>query len=114
MDKYFDKAYDPALDVSIDDLTQPNGLIAEGAFDEWNTMLETVRVRKRAKDEEKRRHKRERQDRSKSDHRGSKKDRAADKLEEYEKNVENGLKAMGAYVRKPREWDQGKRISDLA
>ena len=47
MDKYFDVRYDPKLDISIDDLTDSKtGLIANGNFDEWNNMLETIKLRK--------------------------------------------------------------------
>lgn len=121
MDKYFDKSYDPALDVALPDMTTPDGLIVQGAFDEWNDMLETVRLRKLDKDEAKRERERKRQskhargDESSSRHRKDKhRDHDDDSVDDYEKNVENGLKAMGAFVKKQREWDQGKRITDLA
>lgn len=47
MDKYFTSAYNPALDVSFDDLTDPStGLIGEGNFSEWDKMLHILRKRK--------------------------------------------------------------------
>ena len=50
MDKYFSSSYNPALDVSIQDLTDPNtGLIAEGNFDEWDKMLSILKKRKEDK-----------------------------------------------------------------
>lgn len=50
MDKYFDPTYDPRLDYTLTDVTDPStGLIAEGAFDGWDRMLETVRARKEDK-----------------------------------------------------------------
>lgn len=50
MDKYFSPTYDPRLDYTLTDVTDPStGLIAEGAFDGWDRMLETVRARKEDK-----------------------------------------------------------------
>jgi hypothetical protein len=50
MDKYFQKAYDPRLDVSVADLTDPvTGYIAEGNFDQWSQMIETLKIRKAEK-----------------------------------------------------------------
>lgn len=47
MDKYFSSSYDPTLDVSFDDLTDSKtGLIAEGNFDGWSTMLDVLKKRK--------------------------------------------------------------------
>lgn len=47
MDKYFTQAYNPALDVSFDDLTDPStGLIGEGNFSEWDKMLHILKKRK--------------------------------------------------------------------
>ncbi|KAG8899134.1 hypothetical protein FRC01_010647, partial [Tulasnella sp. 417] len=40
MDKYFDPAYDPMLDVETPATQSVNELIPEGAFDHWNAMLE--------------------------------------------------------------------------
>lgn len=55
MDKYFDPAYDPALDYtpSLD----IKSLVADGAFDGWNTMLQIVRMRREDKEEKKRKEK---------------------------------------------------------
>ena len=50
MDKYFTESYNPALDVSVDDLTDPStGLIAEGNFSEWDKMLHILKKRKEDK-----------------------------------------------------------------
>jgi hypothetical protein len=47
MDKYFSAGYDPRLDVSVADLTDPKtGFIAEGNFDEWAMMLDVLEARK--------------------------------------------------------------------
>ncbi|KAI5481738.1 hypothetical protein MNV49_000015 [Pseudohyphozyma bogoriensis] len=51
MDKYFAESYDPRMDVSVDDLTTSSGIIAEGAFDSWDTMLRVVKERKEEKKE---------------------------------------------------------------
>lgn len=51
MDKYFAESYDPRLDVSLVDLTHPSGIIAAGAFDNWDTMLRVVKERKDEKRE---------------------------------------------------------------
>lgn len=50
MDKYFSSTYDPALDVSVEALTDAKtGLIAEGNFDAWSTMLDVLKKRKEDK-----------------------------------------------------------------
>ena len=50
MDKYFTTTYNPALDVSFDDLTDPStGLIGEGNFSEWDKMLHVLKKRKEDK-----------------------------------------------------------------
>ena len=50
MDRYFSSTYNPALDVSIQDLTDPKtGLIAEGNFDGWDKMLSVLKKRKEDK-----------------------------------------------------------------
>ncbi|SCZ96755.1 BZ3500_MvSof-1268-A1-R1_Chr4-1g06688 [Microbotryum saponariae] len=55
MDKYFAPDYDPLFDVSVEnDLTDPTTrLIAPGAFDEWDTMLKTIKEKEERKREEK-------------------------------------------------------------
>ncbi|KAL8280617.1 hypothetical protein RQP46_006940 [Phenoliferia psychrophenolica] len=57
MDKYFAESYDPRLDVNLADLTLPSGLIAAGAFDNWDTMLRVVKERKDEKREREQREK---------------------------------------------------------
>lgn len=49
MDKYFEASYDPRLDVSVAELTDPYGFIAEGNFDEWTHMLDVLKTRKEEK-----------------------------------------------------------------
>jgi hypothetical protein len=52
MDKYFDPAYDPSLDYTPSlDL---NSVVADGAFDGWNTMLQIVRMRREDKEDRER------------------------------------------------------------
>lgn len=53
MDKYFDPAYDPALDYTP--VLDTNTLVQDGAFDSWNTMLQLIRIRREDKEEKKRR-----------------------------------------------------------
>lgn len=60
MDKYFSSSYDPRLDVSLTSLTHSNGLIADGGFDEWDSMLRVMKEKKEAKEEKEWREKVER------------------------------------------------------
>lgn len=65
MDKYFSPTYDPRFDYTLTDVTDPKtGLIADGAFDGWDRMLETVRARKEDKSDRERRDRREERDKS--------------------------------------------------
>lgn len=52
MDKYFDPAYDPALDY--EPATDINSIVPEGAFDDWNFMLQLMRQRREDKEDRKR------------------------------------------------------------
>jgi hypothetical protein len=56
MDKYFEKSYDPRLDVAP--LTAPKvpatGLIDNAEFEGWDAMLELIRLRREDKEEKKR------------------------------------------------------------
>lgn len=50
MDKYFSPAYDPRLDVSLDDITDPNtGLVREANYDDWERILGQVKEQKEEK-----------------------------------------------------------------
>ncbi|KAF8327591.1 uncharacterized protein EI90DRAFT_3156138 [Cantharellus anzutake] len=53
MDRYFDPNYDPALDYQPS--LKTDEFVEEGAFDDWNMMLELVRARREDKEEKKRR-----------------------------------------------------------
>ncbi|GAA6020921.1 hypothetical protein JCM8202_005495 [Rhodotorula sphaerocarpa] len=74
MDKYFSPTYDPRLDYTLTDVTDSaTGLIADGAFDGWDRMLETVKVRKEDK--------REREEREKAERRRERERRRAEREE---------------------------------
>ena len=50
MGKYFTSTYDPALDISFQDLEDPStGLIAESNFSGWDAMLDVLKKRKEDK-----------------------------------------------------------------
>ena len=49
MDKYFEESYDPRLDVSVAEMTDPYGFIAEGNFDEWSHMIDVLKIRREEK-----------------------------------------------------------------
>lgn len=134
MDKYFSPTYDPRLDYTLTDVTDSaTGLIADGAFDGWDRMLETVKVRKEDK--------REREEREKAERRRERERRRAEREERRQRrkrrrrsgsaagssrsgasDSEDGEGAVGprydpasglmdvAYARKgkTREWDLGK------
>lgn len=136
MDKYFDPKYDPRLDVSVSDLTAPNGLIADGGFDGWDRMLSVVRDRKedkklreqrekeerrrerdrsRREREDKRRKRRKKRDRGDSGSEDSREDSGGDDggrpTSARDKVVGDGL--MGVQYAKrgaTREWDMGKNV----
>ncbi|KAF8324111.1 hypothetical protein DL93DRAFT_2162195 [Clavulina sp. PMI_390] len=57
MDKYFDPAYDPGLDYDTTAVMDTNALVGEGAFDQWNLMLQVVRLRREEKEDRKRKEK---------------------------------------------------------
>ncbi len=113
MDKYFDPAYDPLLDVGP---SQPSlsELVPEGAFDHWNTMLELVKLRNEDKAERKAREKLEGK-KSKSKKKGSKKEEEEER--EKERRIRLGIERPGVMDIKyaprgaMREWDVGKEVT---
>ena len=52
MDRYFDPNYDPTLDYQPS--LKTDEFVQEGAFDDWDTMLELVRARREDREERKR------------------------------------------------------------
>jgi hypothetical protein len=56
MDKYFDEAYDPRLDVAPLSMPQvpATGLINNAEYEGWDAMLELLRLRKEDKEEKRR------------------------------------------------------------
>jgi len=108
MDKYFDPAYDPALDLSLEATTDENGLVADGG---WDRMLDVVREREDAK----RRAKDERR-REKDDKRRRKELRKEGRLARssaLSSDEEPAEAPAPQPVRATREWDLGK-VKDLA
>jgi hypothetical protein len=86
MDKYFSPTYDPRLDYTLTDVTDPStGLIAEGAFDGWDRMLETVRARKEDKSNSNRATREGREEREKSERRKERERRRAEREERRRK-----------------------------
>lgn len=64
MDKYFSPAYDPRLDISLEELTDnKTGLIAEGVYDDWDQILKQFKDQKEQKRREKERESEERRER---------------------------------------------------
>lgn len=131
MDKYFDPAYDPRLDINVDDLTdQQTGFIGEGNFAEWDSMLKVMRDRKEEKrrdKEDKERRKQEKRDRRErreesSEDEEERRERRKRKKREQEAGIggltdaqrtarkEVGLLDIEGYAPKGkvREWDMGK------
>jgi len=116
MDRYFDPAYDPLLDIGP---SQPslNELVPEGAFEHWNNMLEVVKLRKEDKADKKRKEKIEYLDKE------PKKKKKKTALEEEKKESERqrllrlGVVQPGVmdiqYAPRGamREWDVGKEVT---
>lgn len=129
MDKYFQPDYDPRLDVSVSDLTSSNGLVADGGFDGWDTMLSVVKDRKeekkarearekelrrreREKIREEREEKRRRKDRRKKGRSsGSESESPRPATESRRTAAGDGLLGV-EYASKgsTREWDMGKVV----
>lgn len=123
MDRYFSDNYDPRLDYSLDDVTdRSTGLIAEGAFDTWDRMLDVVKARKEDKKEKELREKLERKaerDRIRKEREGRRKRKrrhgsvsgSSSEDDEVEPRYDpsSGLMDMQyAKKGKTREWDLGK------
>ncbi|EGU11202.1 hypothetical protein RTG_03009 [Rhodotorula toruloides ATCC 204091] len=122
MDRYFSENYDPRLDYSLDDVTdRSTGLIAEGAFDTWDRMLDVVKARKEDKKEKELREKlerkaerdrirKEREERRKrkrrhgSDSDGSSEDEVGPRYDPKSELMDMQYAKKG----KTREWDLGK------
>ena len=98
MDKYFAASYDPRFDVSLSDLTHSNGLIAPGAFEGWDGMLEVLKDRKEEKRRDKERRHEERE-RIRKRRRGE--------LVEEEDGEEGGLGQGGKAAQAAKRGDQG-------
>ena len=100
MDKYFSSTYDPRLDVSVADLTDTNGFIGEGNFDEWSKMIEILKVRK----EEKGFREREREEQKlierekKRDEKKRKKKGVEDVKDDYAAATGKALLSIGGYA----------------
>ncbi|GAA5968390.1 hypothetical protein JCM11641_007618 [Rhodosporidiobolus odoratus] len=123
MDKYFASSYDPRLDFTLADVTDSStGLIANGGFDSWDRMLDTVKARKEDKEEREEREKAERKaergrvraEREKRKRRRRGEDSSGGSDSEAEAvgktyDARTGLLDM-KYVRNggTREWDRGK------
>lgn len=104
MDKYFDSAYDPRLDVAP--LSLPNvpktGMIDDAEFAGWDAMLEIIRQRREDKEDKKR---------LERWGVGKDKDKGKDKKSEASGWTEGGLNIMDIEYKKRgsvREWDMGK------
>lgn len=119
MDKYFDAQYDPRLDVQVDDVHLPDGLISDEAFGGWTRMLANLEERKERKREDKAQRAEDKLARRAARERGekvpSKRRREADK--ELASSLNTTISQPGTstmmeleYTKRggTREWDQGK------
>lgn len=111
MDKYFTADYDPRLDVSLDNLTDPStGLIGEGNFDEWSAMLDLLKTRRQEKNYlAAERQERERDARYNSSSKSAKSSKPPTTYAEGNKAV----LTMGGYAKskKGTEWGAGPDLS---
>lgn len=101
MDKYFEDSYDPRLDVAPLAVPQvpATGLINNADFEDWDAMLELIRVRREDKEEKKR-----------MERRGLTKEKIKDK----KKGITEAINIMDIEYKKRgsvREWDLGKEGS---
>ena len=119
MDKYFSSSYDPALDFTLDDVTDKStGLVGPGGFDGWDRMLDSVKARKedkRAREAREKAERRAERERVRKEREDKRRRRRGETLSESEDEVgpkydpKSGLMDM-QYSRagKTREWDKGK------
>ncbi|BGP19425.1 hypothetical protein JCM10213v2_007514 [Rhodosporidiobolus nylandii] len=121
MDKYFAPTYDPALDFTLEQVTDSStGLIADGGLDAWSRMIDVVQARKEDKKDREAREKAERKAeraRVRAERERKKKMRRGGSSSEGDEDdyvgpkvdAKTGLMDM-SYARKgaTREWDRGK------
>jgi hypothetical protein len=116
MDKYFSASYDPRLDVSVADLTDPKtGLIAEGNFDEWSMMLDVLEARKgdrkmREIETEAERRKRKEEKRLKKDNKRRRGHSSSPEIGPLPASMSSAGDGLTEYTKKGsvRPWDAGK------
>ncbi|KAG9043710.1 hypothetical protein FS837_009216 [Tulasnella sp. UAMH 9824] len=117
MDKYFDPAYDPMLDVETPSTTSVNELIPDGAFDHWNVMLELVKQRKEDKERKRREKELAKDEKKKKKKRKHKDDEEEEQEDERARRIRLGLEQPTAldvkYIKRGaiREWDVGKEVT---
>ncbi|KAG9005482.1 hypothetical protein FRB90_010369 [Tulasnella sp. 427] len=117
MDKYFDPAYDPMLDVDTPATHSVNELIPEGAFDHWNVMLELVKQRKEDKERKRREKEFAKEEKKKKKKRKHKDESDEEEEDERARRIRLGLEQPTAldvkYIKRGamREWDVGKEVT---
>ena len=117
MDKYFDPAYDPLLDTGPIS-TSLNDIVPEGAFDEWDKVLQAMEQQRVYKAEKKYRESdHDRSSSKKKRKRDKEKDREERAAEERERQIKLGLIKPSPmdvkYAKRGamREWDVGKKVT---
>jgi len=115
MDKYFDAAYDPRLDVAP--LAVPavpaTGLIDNAAYEGWDAMLELIRQRREDKEEKKRMERLGLLGKDKEKDKKGKKKGKSEAAPEVSSWAEGGTSLMDIEYKKRgsvREWDLGKEV----
>ncbi|KAG8998737.1 hypothetical protein FRB90_012248 [Tulasnella sp. 427] len=117
MDKYFDPAYDPMLDMETPATHSVNELIPEGAFDHWNVMLELVKQRKEDKERKRREKDFAKEEKKKKKKRKHKDESDEEEEDERARRIRLGLEQPTAldvkYIKRGamREWDVGKEVT---
>lgn len=117
MDKYFDPAYDPMLDVETPATHSVNELIPDGAFEHWNVMLELVKQRKEDKERKRREKELSKDEKKKKKKRKHKDDEDEEQEDERARRIRLGLEQPTAldvkYIKRGamREWDVGKEVT---